>query len=291
MGSPFKRILVTSALPYANGPIHLGHLAGVYVPADVYVRYQRLNKRDVIFICGSDEHGVPITIRADKEKVTPQEIVDRYHASMKDSFQRLGVSFDNYSRTSLPIHHKTTQEFFLKLKEKGVLVRKTTKQLYCTKANQFLADRYVQGTCPFCGSEEAKGDQCESCGRPMDQLSLIDPVSVLSGEKPVVRETTHWFFNLEKMQPELEHWQAEHSDWKDNVRNYCRGAFQEGLKERPITRDLSWGVEVPGEDEKGKVFYVWFDAPIGYISSTKEWLKNRAIPIFGKNIGLIRKPD
>ena len=286
MGGPFKRILVTSALPYANGPIHLGHLAGVYVPSDIYVRYQRLKKRNVIFICGSDEHGVPITIRADKEQVTPQEIVDRYHASMKDSFQRLGVSFDNYSRTSLPIHHKTTQEFFLKLQEKDVLVRKTTKQLFCTKNNQFLADRYVQGTCPFCGSEEAKGDQCESCGRPMDQLTLIDPVSVLSGEKPEIRETTHWFFSLEKLQPELERWQAQHADWKDNVRNYCKGAFQEGLKERPITRDLSWGVEVPGEDEKGKVFYVWFDAPIGYISSTKEWAEAQGDPDLWKTYWL-----
>ena len=271
MSDRFKRLLVTSALPYANGPIHLGHLAGVYVPSDIYVRYQRLKKRNVIHICGSDEHGVAITTRAEQEGVSPQEIVDRYHAGMKESFQRLGVSFDNYSRTSLPIHHETTQAFFLKVLEKGFLVRKTTKQLYCTKTQQFLADRYVQGTCPYCGNEDAKGDQCEKCGRPMDPLSLINPISVLSGEPPEIRETTHWFFDLKRLQPDLIEWQKTHPEWKDNVKNYCRGAFEEGLQERCITRDLRWGVKVPLEGEEGKVIYVWFDAPIGYISSTKEW--------------------
>ncbi len=278
MKGQFKRILVTSALPYANGDIHLGHLAGVYVPSDIYVRYQRLKKRDVIHICGSDEHGVPITIRADKEGVSPQDIVDRYHKRMKESFERLGVAFDNYSRTSLPIHHETTQQFFLRLMEKDVLVRKTLKQLFCTKCDRFLADRYVQGTCPACGSEEAKGDQCEKCGRPMDQLSLLNPHCVLCGEIPEVRETSHWFFELGKVQPDLERWIADHPEWRDNVRNYCRGSFEEGLRERPITRDLHWGVEVPLEGEEGKVFYVWFDAPIGYISSTKEWAAAKGEP-------------
>ena len=278
MSDRFKRILVTSALPYANGPLHVGHLAGVYVPSDIYVRYQRLKKRDVIHICGSDEHGVPITIRADKEKLTPREIVDRYHESMKTSFQQLGVSFDNYSRTSLPIHHETTQAFFLKLLEKDVLHRKTIQQLYCETCNRFLPDRYVQGTCPACGSEEAKGDQCEKCGRPMDQLTLISPQCALCGNVPKIRETSHWFFDLQKIQPDLERWHETHPEWKDNVRNYCRGAFEEGLRERPITRDLNWGVRVPLEEDEGKVFYVWFDAPIGYISSTKEWAAAQGDP-------------
>ena len=278
MSDRFKRILVTSALPYANGPIHVGHLAGVYVPSDIYVRYQRLKKRDVIHICGSDEHGVPITIRAEQEKVTPQEIVDQYHPNMKKSFERLGVSFDNYSRTSLPIHHETTQAFFMTLLEKDVLHRKTTKQLFCEKCNRFLPDRYVQGICPACESEEAKGDQCEKCGRPMDQLLLINPKCALCGNVPKIRETSHWFFDLRKVQPDLERWHESHPEWKDNVKNYCRGAFQEGLHERPITRDLNWGIKVPGEEDEGKVFYVWFDAPIGYISSTKEWAAARGDP-------------
>ena len=233
MSDRFKRILVTSALPYANGPVHVGHLAGVYVPSDIYVRYQRLKKRDVIHICGSDEHGVPITIRADQEKVTPQEIVDRYHENIKQSFQQLGISFSNYSRTSLAIHHETTQAFFLRLLEKDILCRKTLKQLYCGTCKMFLPDRYVQGTCPECGADDAKGDQCEKCGRPMDQLSLGSPKCVLCGRAPEVRETSHWFFDLAKSQPDLEKWQATHPEWKDNVRNYCRGSFQEGLRERP----------------------------------------------------------
>ncbi len=278
MNDRFKRILVTSALPYANGPIHVGHLAGVYVPSDIYVRYQRLKKRDVIHICGSDEHGVPITIRADQEKVTPREIVDRYHPQMKSSFERLGIYFDNYSRTCLPIHHETTKEFFLRLLEKDVLHRETLQQLYCVSCSRFLPDRYVQGTCPACGYPEAKGDQCEKCGRPMDQLSLVGPKCVLCGNIPEVRQTTHWFFDLWKVQPELERWHASHPEWKENVKNYCRGAFQEGLRPRPITRDLNWGVKVPGEEDEGKVFYVWFDAPIGYISSTKEWAAAKGDP-------------
>lgn len=266
----FKRLLVTAALPYANGFIHLGHIAGAYLPADIYVRYQRLMKKDIIFICGSDEHGTAIEMSAMKENTTPQKIIDNYHFANKKAFEELGIEFDIYSRTSNGIHHKTSQDFFLKLYEKDLLVQKTEKQLYSEKDKRFLADRFVEGTCPLCGYEEARGDQCENCGSNLTPLELKNPKSKISGDTPVIKESVNYYFPLEKFQGFLNKWIGAKKDWKPNVKNYCEGWFKTGLKDRAITRDLDWGVKVPIEGQEGKVIYVWFEAPIGYISATKE---------------------
>jgi methionyl-tRNA synthetase len=274
MNAPFKRILITAALPYANGYLHLGHLAGAYLPADIYARYQRLKKRDVLFLCGSDEHGVAITVSAEKEKTTPKNIIDRYHPANKDVFEAFEMSFDNYSRTSLPLHHETAREFFKEFHERGIVIDKKEHQLYCEKDSMFLADRYVEGTCPNCKSTQARGDQCENCGTWLDQTELIDPKCKLCGTTPVVKETTHWYFPLGKYQSRLEAYIAERNTrdgWKDNVLRYCEGWFKDGLKDRAVTRDLNWGVHVPVAGYEEKVIYVWFDAVLGYISSAKEW--------------------
>jgi methionyl-tRNA synthetase len=276
-----KRILVTAALPYANGPIHLGHLAGAYLPADLYVRYQRLKQRDVVFICGSDEHGVPITITADKEGIRPQDVVDRYHEANKQAFARFGMSFDNYSRTSLPLHHATAQEFFKDLHARGILTERKEKQFYDAKAKKFLPDRYVEGTCPVCSNPEARGDQCEKCGTYLNPLELINPRSKISGAAPEVRETSHWYFPLGKYQVRLESYIQDRDardGWKENVLNYTRGWFKDGLQDRAVTRDLDWGVPVPIEGYAAKVLYVWFDAVLGYISSTREWAQKAGMP-------------
>lgn len=276
-----EKILVTSALPYANGPIHLGHLSGAYLPADIYVRYKRLNGDDVIYICGSDEHGVPITISADKEKVSPKVIIDRYHEANKKAFERFGMSFDNYSRTSLPIHHETAKEFFLEFYKRGLLVEKRSLQFFDDKANMFLPDRYVEGTCPKCGNVEARSDECENCGSLYDPSDLKNPKSKISGATPTLKETSHYYFPLGKYQPTLEKYVDEMNEkynWKDNVLQYCRGWFKDGLKERAITRDLDWGIKVPVDSAAGKVIYVWFEAVLGYISSTKELSLQRNDP-------------
>ncbi len=289
MKRDFKRILVTAALPYANGKIHLGHLAGAYLPADIYVRYQRSMKREVIFICGSDEHGVPITITADQEKITPQAVVDRYHMLNKSAFEKFGMSFDNYSRTSLPLHHETASEFFLKLYNAGILKEKKEKQLYDEKANMFLPDRYVEGICPICSNPEARGDQCEKCGTFLNPAELKNPISKITGETPTVRETTHLFFPLGDYQKKLEDYilAADKRDgWKENVLQYCRGWFKEGLQDRAVTRDLQWGVKVPLEGFENKVLYVWFDAVLGYISSSKEWAEHNNTSESWKNYWL-----
>lgn len=268
-----EKIIVTSALPYANGKIHLGHLSGAYLPADIYVRYKRLNGDDIIYVCGSDEHGVPITISADKEKVSPQVIIDRYHEANKKTFARFGMSFDNYSRTSLPIHHETAKEFFLDFYNRSLFVEHKSLQFYDEKAKMFLPDRYVEGTCPKCGNEQARSDECEVCGALYEPSELINPVSKVSGERPVLKETSHWYFPLGKYQPALENYIDEMNKkygWKENVLQYCRGWFKDGLKERAITRDLDWGIKVPIDSAAGKVIYVWFEAVLGYISSTKE---------------------
>ncbi len=267
----YKRHLVTTALPYANGPVHIGHLAGVYVPADIYVRYLRLRGKDVAFIGGSDEHGVPITLRARKEGVTPQDIVDRYHGLIKDSFEKFGISFDIYSRTTSKTHYETASEFFKTLYEKGEFIEKTSKQYYDEKENQFLADRYIIGTCPKCGFEEAYGDQCEKCGSSLSPEELINPKSTISGNQPILKETTHWYLPLDKYEDELKQWILEdHQEWKPNVYGQCKSWIDGGLHPRAVSRDLNWGVPVPVEGGEGKVLYVWFDAPIGYISATKE---------------------
>jgi methionyl-tRNA synthetase len=283
------KILVTSALPYANGEIHLGHLAGAYLPSDIYVRYQRLKGRDVIYICGSDEHGVPITLAADKQKVNPQDIVDKYHKSIKESFEKFGCSFDNYSRTSLPLHHKTTQDFFTTIYNKGYIYPKTISQFFCHNCNMFLADRYVTGTCPHCGNHKARGDQCESCGRWLEPFNLIEPKCKICGEKPEERQTTHYFFKLSQFQNTLQKWISEKTNWKDNVKRFCEGWFSQGLEDRAITRDLTWGVKVPLAEAQNKVLYVWFDAPIGYISSTKEWAEKKGKPDLWKDYWLDSK--
>ena len=271
----FKRTLVTAALPYANGPVHIGHLAGVYVPADIYVRYLRLKGEDVKFIGGSDEHGVPITIKAKEEGVTPQDICDRYHNIIKKSFEGLGISFDIYSRTTSKIHERTASEFFKTLYDKGEFIKKTSKQLYDEQAHQFLADRYVTGTCPHCGYEHAYGDQCESCGTSLNGTDLINPRSAITGNVPVLKETTHWYMPLDKWEPALRKWILEdHKEWKPNVYGQCKSWLDEHLQPRAVTRDLDWGIPVPIEGVTGKVLYVWFDAPIGYISNTKELLPN-----------------
>jgi methionyl-tRNA synthetase len=268
-----KRYTITSALPYTNGPIHIGHLAGVYVPADIYARYLRLTGNDVVFIGGSDEHGVPITIKAKKEGVSPQDVVDKYHAIIKKSFEEFGISFDNYSRTSAKIHHETASEFFKTLYDKGDFIEETTEQLYDEKANQFLADRFVTGTCPKCGNEEAYGDQCESCGSSLNATDLINPKSALTGNVPTLKQTKHWFLPLDKHEAFLRKWilEGHKKDWKPNVYGQVKSWIDDGLRPRAVTRDLDWGIPVPVEGAEGKVLYVWFDAPIGYISSTKEW--------------------
>ncbi|MBC6607084.1 methionine--tRNA ligase [Hymenobacter sp. BT188] len=274
MSSDFQRYTVTAALPYANGPVHIGHLAGVYLPADIYVRYLRSSGRDVKFICGSDEHGVPITIRAQKEGVTPQQVVDKYHALIRDSFLHFGVSFDIYSRTSSATHRDVSSGFFRKLYEEGKFIEQTSQQYYDEQANQFLADRYIVGTCPNCGNENAYGDQCERCGTSLSPTELINPRSMLSGNNPVLRETKHWYLPLDQYEPWLREWIVEghKNDWKANVYGQCKSWIDQGLHPRAVTRDLDWGVPVPVEGAEGKVLYVWFDAPIGYISATKDLL-------------------
>jgi len=272
-----KRFTITAALPYTNGPIHIGHLAGVYVPADIYARFLRLQGHDVAFICGSDEHGVPITLKAKKEGVTPQDIVDRYHANIKTSFDDFGISFDNYSRTSAKNHHETASEFFKTLYDKGEFIEETTAQLYDAEANQFLADRFVVGTCPKCGNEESYGDQCEACGTTHNATDLINPKSAITGATPSLKETKHWFLPLDKHEAFLKEWilDGHKSDWKPNVYGQCKSWIEDGLRPRAVTRDLDWGIPVPVEGGDGKVLYVWFDAPIGYISSTKEWAQRQ----------------
>ena len=268
-----KRYTITAALPYTNGPIHIGHLAGVYVPADIYARYQRLQGRDVAFVCGSDEHGVAIPMKAKKEGVSPKELIDKYHAIIKNSFADFGISFDNYSRTSAEIHHETAGDFFVKLFEQGDFLEETTAQLYDEEARQFLADRFVTGTCPNCGYDEAYGDQCENCGTSLNATDLINPKSTLTGNAPSLKETKHWFLPLDKYEEFLTDWilLGHKNDWKPNVYGQCKSWIEAGLKPRAVTRDLDWGIPVPIEGAEGKVLYVWFDAPIGYISSTKEW--------------------
>ena len=268
-----KTYTITAALPYTNGPIHIGHLAGVYVPADIYARYLRIMGNDVVYICGSDEHGVPITIKAKKENKTPQEIVDRYHQNIKNSFSEFGISFDNYSRTSAKIHHDTASEFFLKLLENNSFEELTSEQFYDEEEEQFLPDRFLIGTCPKCGFEESYGDQCEKCGTSHNPRDLINPRSSITGNKPSLRTTKHWYLKLDKFQGFLEKWILEDNKgvWKSNVYGQCKSWLDDGLKPRAVTRDLDWGVPVPVKDSNGKVLYVWFDAPIGYISSTKEW--------------------
>ena len=267
----YKRFLITSALPYANGPIHIGHLAGVYVPSDIYTRYLRAKGKDVISICGSDEHGVPITLKARNEGVSPQVIVDKYHALNKKSFEKFGIDFDIYSRTSAKIHHKTASEFFKKLYDNGDLIEQETEQYYDNDANQFLADRYITGTCPHCGNENAYGDQCENCGTSLNATDLINPKSTISGSKPVRKKTRHWFLPLDKYEPFLKKWILEdHKNWKTNVYGQCKSWLDTGLHPRAVSRDLDWGVPLPIDNSEGKVMYVWFDAPIGYISATRE---------------------
>ncbi len=269
--SQYKRTLITSALPYANGPVHIGHLAGVYVPADIYARYLRLKKEDVLFIGGSDEHGVPITLKAKNEGITPQDVVDKYHNIIKDSFARFGISFDVYSRTSAQVHHETASEFFKKLYDNGKFVEQTSEQYYDEENKQFLADRYIVGTCPKCGFEKAYGDQCESCGTSLSPTELINPKSMISGNTPVLKETKHWYLPLDQYEEWLKEWILEgHKEWKTNVYGQCKSWIDSGLQPRAVTRDLNWGVPVPVEGAEGKVLYVWFDAPIGYISATKE---------------------
>ncbi len=275
-----KRYLITAALPYANGPLHIGHIAGAYLPADVYVRYLKLKGKDVAFICGSDEHGVPITLRARKEGISPQEIVDRYHKINEKAFKDLGIEFDIYHRTSAPLHHKTASDFFRKLYEQGEFVEKEDEQFYDEKEQQYLADRYIVGTCPKCNYEDAYGDQCEQCGASLSPKELVNPQSALSGNEPVLKKTKHWYLPLDKYQEEwLENWIDSHkNDWKPNVYGQCKSWLSQELKPRAVTRDLEWGVPVPLEEADGKVLYVWFDAPIGYISATKAWAEEQ-----GKN--------
>ncbi|WP_374959392.1 methionine--tRNA ligase [Gilvibacter sp.] len=268
-----KRYTITAALPYTNGPIHIGHLAGVYVPADIYARYQRLKGRDVVFVCGSDEHGVAITIKAKKEGISPQQVVDRYHKIIKDSFADFGISFDVYSRTSAPIHHQTASDFFKQMHQDGKFVEQVTEQLYDAEADQFLADRFVIGTCPKCGYDSSYGDQCENCGTSHNATDLINPKSAISGSTPTLKSTKHWFLPLDQYQDWLNEWIVEghKKDWKPNVHGQVKSWIMDGLKPRAVTRDLDWGIPVPVEGGEGKVLYVWFDAPIGYISATKEW--------------------
>lgn len=280
MQNTVKRYTITAALPYTNGPVHIGHLAGVYVPADIYARFQRLQGKDVAFVCGSDEHGVPITLKAKKEGITPQQVVDKYHAIIKKSFQDFGITFDNYSRTSAKIHHETATEFFKKLHSDGKFIEQETEQFYDADAKQFLADRFIIGTCPKCGFEESYGDQCESCGTSHNATDLIKPKSAITGNTPSLKETKHWFLPLDQYEPWLKEWiLVNHKkDWKTNVYGQCKSWIDDGLRPRAVTRDLDWGIPVPVEGADGKVLYVWFDAPIGYISATKEWAEKE-----GKN--------
>ena len=272
-----QKYLVTSALPYANGPLHLGHIAGAYLPADVFVRYQKAKQNDVVYICGTDEHGVPITIKAEKEGINPQEIVDRYYNIMKESFEKLNINFTHFSRTTTETHKETAQEFFNAIKENGYLTEKETEQLQCQSCETFLADRYVEGTCPHCNTEGARGDQCESCGKMLSPTDLIEPMcKVCDSTKIELRKTSHFYIQLGKLQPQLEKWIESKPHWKENVTNFCKNWFKEGLGDRAVTRDMKWGVPVPGHD--GKVLYVWFDAPIGYVSMTKEWAKEQGQP-------------
>lgn len=275
-----KKYTITAALPYTNGPIHIGHLAGVYVPADIYARFQRLKGNDVAFICGSDEHGVAISIKAKKEGITPKQVIDKYNEIIRKSFEDFGISFDNYSRTSLPIHHKTASEFFKKLYENGDFIEEVTQQLYDPQAQQFLADRFVTGTCPKCDNPEAYGDQCEKCGTSLNATDLINPKSTLTGSTPILKETKHWFLPLDRYDSFLRKWilEGHKNDWKPNVYGQVKSWLDDGLKPRAVTRDLDWGIPVPVQGAEGKVLYVWFDAPIGYISSTKEWAEKN-----GKN--------
>jgi len=286
-----KRTLVTSALPYANGPLHLGHLAGAYLPADLYVRYKRLAGDDVVYICGSDEHGVPITIAADKENVTPQDIVDRYHRMNMDVFDRVGISFNYYGRTSSAIHHEVSSSIFKTLHDKGNFRKKTEKQLFDPQAGKFLADRYVKGTCPKCSYPEAYGDQCEKCGTSLSPSELINPKSMLTGSEPELRETEHWYLPLGEFQPEIEAWLDTRVNWKPNVIGQCRSWLNTGLTDRAVTRDLNWGVPVPLEGAEGKVLYVWFDAPIGYISATREWAESINQPELWKSYWMDEDTD
>ena len=279
MAKEYKRHTITAALPYANGPVHIGHLAGVYVPADIYVRYLRSKGEDVAFVCGSDEHGVAIELRARKEGKSPQEVVDFYHNQIKDSFEKFGISFDIYHRTSSELHHETASEFFKKMEAEGKFTVETSEQFFDVKEQQFLADRYIKGTCPNCGYEEAYGDQCEKCGSTLSPTELKNPKSMLSGESPVMKETKHWYLPLDKYEPWLKEWLLEgHKEWKSNVYGQCKSWIDNGLRPRPMTRDLKWGIPVPVDGGEGKVLYVWFDAPIGYISATKQWAQDN-----GKN--------
>jgi len=273
-----EKILVTSALPYANGALHLGHLAGAYLPADIYVRYQRMQQREVLFVCGTDEYGVAITIAAERAKKSPQEFVDFYWAQMNDTFQRAGISFDIFSRTTTPEHIPQAQEFFLTMHKKGLLVEKAVKQLYCPNDKRFLADRYVEGTCPHCGKPGARGDQCESCGKWIDPLELVEPKCVVCGTRPEIRETRHFFIPLGRFQQQVKDWLDTKKHWRDNVLNFCYGWIKEGLSDRAITRDIAWGIPVPLPGYEGKVLYVWFDAPIGYITATQVWAKRIGRP-------------
>ncbi len=275
-----ERYTITAALPYTNGPVHIGHLAGVYVPGDIFARFQRLKQNDVVYLCGSDEHGVAITISAKKEGISPQEVVDKYHAIIKDSFKDFGISFDIYSRTSNEGHHKTAQDFFTKLYDQGEFIEKVSEQYYDAKENQFLADRYIAGTCPHCSNEGAYGDQCEKCGTSLSPMDLINPVSTLTGNTPEVKETKHWYLPLDKYEPWLKEWilEGHKKDWKTNVYGQCKSWLEQGLSPRAVTRDLDWGIKVPIPEAANKVLYVWFDAPVGYISATKEWAEKE-----GKN--------
>lgn len=287
------KILVTSALPYANGNLHLGHIAGAYLPADIYVRYQRLKNRDIVFICGTDEHGVPVTISAEKQNQTPKHIVDMYHKSIKTSFDNFGMTFDNFSRTTLPIHHRMAQDFFLKIYKKGYIYPKEIEQFFCPKCKRFLPDRYIMGKCPRCSAEGAKGDQCDHCGRWLEPSELIEPRCLICGEVPQKRGTKHWYFKLSAFQDKLSEWINAKTTWKEHVLQFVKGWLKEGLQDRPITRDMSWGVPVPIDEAKGKVLYVWFDAPVGYISSTLEWAEHKGDPDlwkeywFGKDTRLV----
>lgn len=275
MTKQYKRHTITAALPYANGPVHIGHLAGVYVPSDIYARYLRSKREDVAFVCGSDEHGVAIELRARKEGKSPQEVVDFYHNQIKDSFEKFGISFDIYHRTSSELHHETASEFFKKMEADGKFTEETSEQFFDEKEQQFLADRYIKGTCPNCGFEEAYGDQCEKCGSTLSPTELKNPKSMLSGEVPVMKETKHWYLPLDQYEPWLKEWLLEgHKEWKSNVYGQCKSWIDSGLRPRPMTRDLKWGIPVPVDGGEGKVLYVWFDAPIGYISATKQWAKD-----------------
>ena len=280
------KYIVTSALPYANGKLHVGHVAGAYLPADIFVRYLRMKQQDVIYICGTDEHGTPISISADKEGVSPQDVVNRYHASIKEAFDGVGIEFDNFSGTARPPHHKLSQEFFTQLYEKGNIQSKVTLQFYCEHDKRYLPDRYVEGICPKCGATGARGDQCDKCGQIYDTTTLVEPACKICGNTPVIRETKHWFIHLDSFRERLKNWLSTKDYWKENVLNFMMGLLEQGLIERSITRDLSWGVPVPLPDAEGKVLYVWFDAPIGYISSTMEWAINQGKPELWKDYWL-----